>query len=130
MKNENEVIRVFYGNDDYQDPQTLAKAESEYLSVISIDVRKTPLTGTQLLQMADKLGVAPSEMVNKELKDYKKVVSRSSYSTEDWIQILLENPHLLRTIAQRGDRMIFVDSPTDIKQLGRIDQDVDNFQKF
>lgn len=130
MKNENEVIRVYYGNDDYQDPQTLAKAESEYLSVISIDVRKTPLTGTQLLQMADKLGVDPSEMINKELKDYKKVVSKSSYDTEGWISILMENPHLLRTIAQRGDKMIFVDSPTDIKQLGRIDQDVDDFQKF
>lgn len=129
MKNDDKVIRIYYGNDDYQDPQTLAKAESEYLNVISIDVRKTPLTGTQLVQMADKLGVDLSEMINKELKDYKKVVSKSSYDTEGWITILLENPHLLRTIAERGNRMIFVNSPSDVKTLSKIIQDIDHDKK-
>ena len=129
MKNDEEVIRIYYGNNDYHDPQTLAKAESDYLDVISIDVRKTPLTGTQLLEMAEKLGVDLPEMINKEIKDYKEVVSKSSYDTEDWIKIIQENPHLLRTMAQRGDRMIFVNSPTDIKAFSRIDQDIDMYKR-
>lgn len=129
MKNDEEVIRIFYGNDEYQDPQTLAKAESGYLAVTSVDVRKTPLTGTQLLEMADKLGVDLPEMINKDSKSNKEVISKSSYSTEDWIKIILDNPHILRTMAERGHRMIFVDSPSDILTLSRVDQDVDHNRK-
>lgn len=128
MKNEEDVIRIYYGNDEYQDPQTLVKAESEYVKVIPIDVTKTKLTGTQILQMAEKLGVEISDMVNKKAKDYPQIVTSKSYDKAGWLNILLENPQLMRTLAARGKKMIFVNTATDVKELGTTDQRINGIK--
>ena len=129
MKNGDDIIKIYYGNDDYKDPQIEARAKAENVKVLPIDVTKTKLTGTQILQMAEKLNVDVSEMVNKNVKDYDSIVTGKSYDKEGWLNILLENPILIRPMAERGKRMVFLDTAFDIRKIAKNDQNVNGLFK-
>ncbi len=83
-----------------------------------IDILKTKLTGTQIVELADRLHMEVADLVNQEHPSYKKYFEHHDFSTDDWIKMIRHNPEIMKQpIALRGDITILVDTPTDIIKI-------------
>jgi len=111
-------ITLFYNPRSRRGKQALAYAKTHGLPIEEIDILKTPLTGTQIAELADRLGIKINEMVNQEHYKYRRKFTIKCFSSEDWITVIQNHPEIMRQpIALRGDRTIWVETPTDIIQL-------------
>ena len=114
----NRQITLYYNSECAIATQTLAYAKAEGVPVLEIDILKTPLTGTQLVELAHRLKMEVADLVNQELPAYKADFEQHNYSTDDWIKMIHHNPELLKQpIALRGDFTVLVETPSDILKL-------------
>ena len=122
------MITLFYNSNSRRAKQTLAYARAEGLPVEEIDLLKTPLTGTQIVELADRLQLhAPGRPgrpaggateVNQEHPSYKRHFEPHEFSTEDWIKLIRKNPGVMKQpIALRGSLTILVETPSDIIKI-------------
>jgi len=61
-----------------------------------IDYLKTGLTVEILLQILQRLNVKPIELVRTQEDYFKQQLKGKNFSDEEWIQIIIENPKLLK----------------------------------
>lgn len=112
------MITLFYSSASERAKKTLAYARAEGLPIEEIDLMKTPLTGTQIAELADRLGFKVDQLVNQEHPSYKKLFEPHDLSEEDWITMIRKNPGILKQpIALRGDLTILVETPSDIIKI-------------
>lgn len=120
LQNEERQITVYLGGNDYKDNQTVAYAKSEGYKVKSVDVTKENFTGTQLLQLADKMAVSLSDLVDHQKEEFKSISSDSTYNQEGWMELILNHPSLIKTpIIQLGNNVYFIDTPTDALKINK-----------
>ncbi|KGL64274.1 arsenate reductase family protein [Polaribacter sp. Hel1_85] len=111
-------ITLFYHSKSVRAKQTLAYAKAEGLAILEIDLLKTKLTGTQIIELAERLNINVSELVNQEHSSYKKNFEHHNFSTNDWIKMIKHNPEIMKQpIAIRGDITILVETPSDIIKI-------------
>ncbi len=111
-------ITLYYNSRSQRGKQTLAYAKSHGLPLEKVDILKTPLTGTQITELADGLGLPIKDMVNQEHYKYRKKFTLQCFSSEDWITLIQNHPEIMKQpIALRGDKTILVETPTDIIRL-------------
>jgi len=114
----NRLITIFYNSESVRAKKTLAYAKAEGLPILEIDILKTPLTGTQIAELADKLNVEIKDLVNQEHPSYKSHFEHHNFSSEDWIKMIKQNPEIMKQpIALRGEITILVETPTDIIKI-------------
>jgi arsenate reductase len=114
---ERQII-LFYNPKSQSGKQALAYAKTHGLATEEIDILKTPLTGTQITELADRLGISIQEMVNQEHYKYRRKFTLQCFSPEDWITVIQNHPEIMKQpIALRGDRTIWVKTPTDILRI-------------
>ena len=112
------MITIFYHSQSGRAKQTLAYAYAEGLPVEEVDILKTPLTGTQIAELADRLGLPISDLVNQEHPSYKKQFEKADFDEEDWIKMIRKHPEIMKQpIALRGHRTILVETPSDIIKI-------------
>ncbi len=108
-------ITLYYNSKSQRGKQTLAYTKTHGLAIEEIDILKTPLTGTQITELADRLGIKIKDMVNQEHYKYRKKFTAKCFSSEDWITMIQNHPEIMKQpIALWGDRTILVETPTDI----------------
>lgn len=108
-------ITLYFNSQSRRGKQTLAFAKSHGLAIEEIDILNTTLTGTQITELADRLGVRVNEMVNQEHYKYRKKFTAQCFSSEDWITVIQNHPEIMiQPIALWGDKTILVKTPTDI----------------
>ncbi|HKK39407.1 MAG TPA: ArsC/Spx/MgsR family protein [Cryomorphaceae bacterium] len=118
IETSNRQVTLYYNSKSEKDKKILATAQAKGYAVIEIDLQKTELTGTQIVELADRLNVPVKELVNQEHATYKTKFENHDYSTDDWIKMIQNNPEILRhPIALRGPRTKFVKTSTDILDL-------------
>ena len=111
-------ITFFYSSDSKRAKQTLAYAHAEGLPIQKIDILKTPLTGTQIVELSDRLGIRVKDLVNQDHPAYTSKFTHHELSSEDWIKMIRQNPEIMKqTIAIRGDNTILIETPTDILRI-------------
>ena len=111
-------ITLFYHSRSNRAKQTLAYARAEGLPILQIDILKTPLTGTQIAELVDRLGMEIKDLVNQEHPAYTKHFEHHDFSEEDWIKMIKKNPQIMKQpIALRGKLTILVETPTDIIKI-------------
>ncbi|MGJ8738607.1 ArsC/Spx/MgsR family protein [Zobellia laminariae] len=111
-------ITFYYSSKSLRAKQALAYAKAEGLPVEEIDLLKNKLTGTQILELAERLQLEVADLVNKEIPAYKKHFKQYSLSTDDWIKMIRYNPEIIKQpIALRGNKTILVKNPIDITKL-------------
>ena len=111
-------ITVFYHANSVRAKKTLAYAKAEGLPIQEIDVSKTPLTGTQILELADRLHLTVQDLVNQEHPSYKSNFEPHELSDRDWIHMIQHHPDIMKQpIALRGDQTILVETPSDIIKI-------------
>lgn len=111
-------ITLFYSSKSSRAKQTLAYARAEGLPIQDIDILKNPLTGTQIVEIADRLGIKIADLVNQNHPAYKAKFEEHELSSEDWIKMIQHNPDIMKQpIAIHGDITILVETPTDILKI-------------
>ena len=111
-------ITLFYSSRSKRARQTLAYAKSEGWPVHEVDILKTPPTGTQIAELADRLGVEVKDLVNQNHPAYTSKFGPHEFSSEDWIKMIRHNPEIMKQpIALRGKITILVETPTDILRI-------------
>jgi arsenate reductase len=114
----NRQITLFYSSNSEKAKQTLAFAMTEGLPILEIDVLKTKLTGTQIVELAHRLHIKVADLINKEHATYKTDLNANEFSTNDWIKMIQNNPKIMKQpIALRGETTILVKTPTDILKI-------------
>ena len=112
------MITLFYNSKSSRAKQTLAYARAEGFPVEEVDLLKTPLTGTQIVELADRLNLEVRDLVNQEHPSYKRHVEPHEFSAEDWIKFIRKNPEVMKQpIALRGKLTILVETPSDIIKI-------------
>lgn len=111
-------VTIFYNADSTRAKKTLAFAKTQKLPIREIDILSTPLTGTQLLEIADALNLNIEDMVNQEHPYFKTHFGHVNFSTIDWLKMIEQNPRILKQpIAMLGDDIVLVETPTDVLRL-------------
>lgn len=114
----NREIILFYNPDSIIAKNTLAYARSDNLPIREVDILKTPFTGTQLEELADRLQISIAELANQDHPDFKKSYGKPDLNDDDWIKILRRNPQLIKgPIAIRGDKTLLIRTPSEIVKL-------------
>ncbi len=111
-------IVLFYNPNHPGSQKTLAYAKGEGLPLRDVDIIKNQFTGTQLEELAGRLGLPIDGLVNKEHPHYDKHYANANFDDEGWIKIMRKNPALIKEpIAIRGHKAIIVNTPSDLSRL-------------
>ncbi|WP_198439815.1 arsenate reductase family protein [Pareuzebyella sediminis] len=111
-------IVLFYNPNHPGSQKTLAYAMGEGLPLRDVDIIKNQFTGTQLEELAGRLGLPIDGLVNKEHPHYDKHYANADFDDEGWIKIMRKNPVLIKEpIAIRGHKAIIVNTPSDLSRL-------------
>lgn len=111
-------ITIYYSTNSVRAKQALAYAKSEGLAIQPIDILKTQLTGTQIAELANRLGIEVKDLVNQEHPAYAKKFEHVELSSDDWIKMIRQNPEIMKQpIALRGNHTILVETPSDIMKI-------------
>ena len=112
------MITLYYHSKSSRAKKTLAYAKAEGLPIMEIDILKTPITGTQIAELASRLNLEVSDLVNQAHPSYKKNFEPHEFSSEDWIKMIRKHPEIMKQpIALRGDVTILVNTPSDIIKI-------------
>lgn len=95
----------------------MAYAKAEGLKIKEIAILKTKLTGTQIVEFAERLQLVVTDSVNQEHPSYKGQFGHHNFSTNDWIKTMCHNPIMKQPIALRGNTIILVEISTDIIKI-------------
>ena len=118
IASSNRHITLYCIENSIKGKQTLAYAKAEGVSVLSIDIIKTPLTGSQIAEIANNLDLEIKDLIDLNNDLFKLEFEHLNLSSEDWIKMIRRNPEILKQpIAIWGDRTILVETPTDIVQF-------------
>ena len=111
-------ITLFYSSGSKRARQTLAYAKAKGWPIHEIDILKTPPNGTQIAELAERLGLEVKELVNQSHPAYTSKFEPHEFSSEDWIKMIIHNPEIMKQpIAIRGNRTILIETPTDILRI-------------
>ena len=88
------------------------------LEVEIIEYLKNPLSLVELSQLFAKLDRKPSEMIRKQEAIFKSNFKGKTFTEDEWIRIIAENPKLLnRPIIERGNKAVWGDPVENIEEL-------------
>ena len=111
-------ITLFYNSNSVRAKQVMAYAETEGFVVQKFDMLASPPTGTQIAEIAARLGLKVEDLVNQEHPAYTSQFVHHDFSDDDWIKMIRHNPEIMKQpIAIRGERTILIETPTDIIKI-------------
>ena len=113
----NELLFLFDGA-SASAKRTLAFAQTVSNHVHEMDYNHSPLTKTSWQELLNLLQMDPKELLNKAHPEYQEKIQGHDFSMDDWLDILVHNPHLLKApIAVKDDRAILCERPKDVLKL-------------
>ena len=111
-------ITLFYSSKSVRAKQTLVYAKAEGLPIREVDILKTKLTGTQIVELANRLNIEVKDFINQDHPEYTRQFEQHDFSENDWIKMIQHHPEIMKQpIALRGDIAILVETPTDIIKI-------------
>lgn len=83
-----------------------------------VEYMKNPLTREQLKELLMKLNLSPIDIVRTQEDEYKEKLKGRTFTDEEWITILIENPKLIkRPIVVRNHKAVLAQPPDEIDRL-------------
>lgn len=112
-------ITIYYHSENSIGKQAFAYVNVSDKKLHGVDILKTKVTGTQWAELASKLNLNISDLIDIENPDFKNYYGASAPKMEqhDWLKILESKPHLLKyPIVINGDNYIQIKSAAEFKQ--------------
>lgn len=111
----NRQITLYVSPSTRKAKQTLAYAKAEGVVIELVDLSKVKLTGTQIVELSNRLNIEIKDLINQEHPSYTSESENHDFSEDDWITMIQRNPEIIKQpIALRGGKTILVETPTDI----------------
>jgi arsenate reductase (glutaredoxin) len=83
-----------------------------------VEYLKTPFTREQFKELLMKLNMKPVEIVRTQEDEFKEKLKGKTFTDEEWITILLENPKLIqRPIVVKNHKAVLGQSGDEIDRL-------------
>jgi arsenate reductase len=83
-----------------------------------VEYLKTPFTREQLKDLLMKLNMRPEEIVRTQEDEFKEKLKGKTFTDEEWITILLENPKLIqRPIVSKNHKAVLGQPVDEIDRL-------------
>lgn len=112
-------LKFIYNSNQLKEREALAYILSLDKHVINeVDLYKIKMTERQLAELAQKLGVEISGLLDKEKEYFKDNLKDSNLSDNDILGIIKSNPEVLKTpIVETEDSATFVGSGYDFNKI-------------
>jgi len=112
------MITIFHNPKCRKSRAGLQYLQSKQLEVVVIDYQKTPFNRQSLSELLMKLDYKAIQLVRVQDDVFKQKFKGKSFTNEEWISILLENPKLIqRPIVVRGYKAVVGDPVEEIDRL-------------
>lgn len=114
----NREMKFYYSSSSSIAKQALGYIKASDKEVLSIDVSKTNITGTQWAEMAKGLGIKVKELVDVSHPDFINEYGNNVEIEEahDWMKILENTPNVFKyPVIVNGDKYVQIKSPADAK---------------
>jgi arsenate reductase-like glutaredoxin family protein len=112
-------ISIYYHSENSIGKQAFAYANVSDKKLHSVDISKTKVTGTQWAELASKLELNVSDLIDTENSYFKHDYGENIPEMEqhDWLKILENKPYLLKyPIVINGENYIQIKSAAELKQ--------------
>ncbi|MGY0392836.1 arsenate reductase family protein [Bizionia sp. KMM 8389] len=116
---EKEKVILYYNSENSLGKQAYSYVNTSNRDVLAIDISKTKVTGTQWIEISEKLEKPLSNLINTEHPDFQKNydTDNASLSEDDWIKILQNHPTSLRCpILVNGETFHLIETPSEISK--------------
>ena len=114
----NELFLLYNPNSN-AGKQTKALALDICSHINEIDATREKLSPTYWKEILGMIGMDPDAMLDHSHKDYKSKVEGNSYTMNGWLDVLSQNPHLLKApVVIYHGKAALCQTPTDIMRLG------------
>jgi arsenate reductase-like glutaredoxin family protein len=109
---KNELLLI-YNSALLMDRQAFAYAKSlKDHQLKDIDLKQDQLTETQIMQLAQKMGIEPDELIDKKSAHYLKYYSTTDLTESSTLKALRQNPGMMKTpIAVYHDHAEIIGTP-------------------
>ena len=98
--------------------ETLKIVEDSGIQPEVIEYLKTPPSESELKDILKKLGMKPEELIRKGEEIYKQKFKGKSFSDDEWIKLMVENPVLIeRPIVVKDNKAALGRPPENVKKL-------------
>ncbi len=114
-----DTVTIIYKGNNRSDEEAVGYARPLKEHSFELDLTKDNLTSTQLMEIANKLGVSVGDLVDRQSDMYKEKFNGMDFDDNNWLTLLTQNPELLRTpIVFNGERGMIVESGRDVIKFG------------
>ena len=101
-----------------------SRAGLQYLQEKNIEfeiihyLKDKPFTEKSLKIILKKMGTEPTEMIRTQEKEYIANYKGKTFSDDEWIKILVENPKFInRPIIETDNKAVWGDPPSNIDNI-------------
>jgi len=108
-------MKIYHNPRCSKSRQTLQIINNSGKDVEIVEYLKAPPTAEELKSILNLLGISPDQLLRKNEAIFKEQFKGKSFTDEEWIQIMIENPKLI-------ERPIVVDAKKAV--LGRPPENV------
>lgn len=119
---DDKEIILYYHSGSTVGRQTLGYVMASKRKLLSIDISRTRVTGTQWAELADKLHMKICDLIDRGHPDFVKNYGSSAIDLDqhDWLKILEKTPEVLTyPIVVNGNEYLQIRNPSDFaKYLG------------
>lgn len=106
-------IRVYHNPRCSKSRMALAYLNEKGLDYKVVEYLKETPTKKELTAIVKELGIEPIELIRKSEEEYKALKDKKSYSSEDWINAMVEFPKLIERPIVIGNGKAVVARPTE-----------------
>ena len=114
---DDKQLTIYFNSESIIGKQTLAYITSSSKEIRAIDITKENLTGTQWAELADKLEVELSDLIDTQQPKFKNTYGEQDVNLDenDWIKILQGEPDLITwPIVINGNQFLLIKNPSDV----------------
>ncbi|MEO8774389.1 MAG: hypothetical protein ABI371_08710 [Gelidibacter sp.] len=115
ISTDNNEIKLYFHSGSSIGQQIQAYVLTSERKILTIDISKTKVTGTQWTELAKGLNLPISGLINKEHPDFTNHYDKNiDLEEEDWLKVIEKHPEVITTpIAIIGKRFVQLRSPSD-----------------
>lgn len=112
------MMKIFHNPRCKKSREGLQYLMGKYDKVEIREYLKIPLTNSELQEIILKSGIKPDALIRTQEEYFRKNLKGLKFSDSEWMQIIIENPVLLkRPIVVSATRAVHADPPKEIDRL-------------
>jgi len=111
-------MKIYHNPRCSKSRQTLAIIREQGEEIEIVEYLNNPPNKIELKEVLKKLGMKPGQIIRKGESIYKENYKGKSYTDEEWIEIMANNPILMeRPIVVKGNKAVMGRPPENVIDL-------------